>query len=434
MTEKSHETAERAIVGSLLLRPFEYHSIGALTHKEFALPDCRRAYQAIERLWADGVTPGVVAIVDWTESEKGRALPFEEVDGITRYTTNCIELGRAVEIVRQAALDRRVRLAAQALAQSPKRGEKLLSEAMTAFNGLGAGDDDGAILLTHAIRDVTIKAEQLEKGEGAEFIISTGVAGVDAKVHMERGGVLVVAGRPSMGKSALMLWLVDQWAKRGERILMFTTETGASGVARRFLAMETKLNSRSFGYGNDSNETWSRVTSGAAALHGHPVWIDDQSDNGADIARRIRYHRQRDGITIVVIDHIQECIPGDDPRKEINQLIASVRSACREAPRIGLVLVSQLARRVESRDNRIPIMSDLKESGKIEETADSVLLAFRPSYYAKDCKRYKDHSQDEMWLSVAKNRDGATGWLKMSWDSARGQVRGVLDERNCHEV
>lgn len=429
MTEKAHETAEQAVVGSMLMRPFEYHSIRQLSVNDITLPVPHRAYEAIEALWVEGTTPDLVSIVDWTERSRGRALEDHHLLELTEHSSNAIELGRAVEIVRSAALDRRVRLVARGLAQSDKRGAKLLSEAMTAFNSLAQTTGDGATLLSHAIRDVLEEAERMETGK-SDMLITTGLTPVDRKIHIERGGVLTVAGRPSMGKSALALWLIDQWVKQGERVLLFSTETGVAGVARRFLSLATKLNSRDFGYGHTNTETWRRLTSGAARLHDHPVWIDDTSDNAVDIAKNIRLHRQRDGITVVVIDHIQECIPGEDPRKEINQLLLAVRSACRETPKLGLVLLSQLSRRVESRESKIPQMSDTKESGKIEETSDVVALAFRPAYYAHMSERYKNHDHREMWLSIAKNRDGKTGWLKMGWDPGRGQVIGPLDTRD----
>lgn len=426
MTEPAHQSAELAVIGSMLLRPIEFHSI-ELDPKDLTLPDCRRIYQAMAGLWEEGTTPDPVSISDWTERTKGRALDAGDVALLTGHAANQLEVAHGAKVIARCALDRRVRLVAQSLGVSDAHGDDLLGEAMTAFNGLSVGDAKGAVLLTTAVGELLAEADRRAKGDKGSQIL-TGVGPVDEWVSLERGGVLVMAGRPSMGKSAMVQYMIECWAQQGERVLLFSTETGSTGVARRFLAKAAHLNSRHFGNGDDSEYTWGKLTGAAEKIHPYPVWIDDQSDNATSIAKTIRLHRQQNNISVVVIDHIQECIPNEEPRNEINKLISMVRSACRETPKLGLVLVSQLSRRVENRENRKPQMSDLKESGKIEETADGVLLAFRPYYYADVSARFKDEDKGQMWLNIAKNRDGKTGWLKMAWDHGRGQVLGPLKE------
>jgi replicative DNA helicase len=425
MTEPAHESAEKAVIGSMLLRPMEFHSL-ELDHKDLTLPDCRRIFQAMAALWDEGTTPDVIAIADWTDREKGRALDAAVIADMTRHAANQLEVAHGAKIITRYALDRRVRLVAKSLGVSEATGDELLAEAMTAFNGLSGGRGDGAILLTKAIGALMEESERRSKGATGSQIL-TGMKVFDDWVSLERGAVLTVAGRPSMGKSALVLWMMDQWAKQGERALLFSTETGSTGIARRFLAKEAKVNSRHFGNGDESVEMVRDLHGAAVRLHNHPIWIDDESDRAAAIARTIRLHRQQNNISVVVIDHIQECIEGDEPRNEINKLLSVVRSACRESPKLGLVLVSQLSRRVENRESKRPQMSDLKESGKIEETSDGILLAFRPYYYADVSKQFKDEDKGQMWLNIAKNRDGKTGWLKMLWDHNRGQVVGPMD-------
>lgn len=427
MTEPAHESAQRAVVGSMLLRPVEFHSV-KISVSDMTLPDCRRVLEAMTALWLEGTTPDPMAIADWTERSKGRSLDVGDVADLTKYAANQIEVAHGAKIISRCALDRRVRLVAQSIAVSDARDNDLLGEAMTAFNGLSEGDGKGPVLLTKAVSGLLDEAERMSKGDAGNQI-KTGAEKVDDMVSFERGGVLVMAGRPSMGKSAMVQWLIEQWAERGERVLLFSTETGSQGVARRFLARAARVNSRHFGYGGDSDEMWKDITGAAHKLHPYPVWIDDESDDAVSIAKTIRLFRQQEHVSVVVIDHIQECIEGDEPRNEINKLISSVRSACRENPKLGLVLVSQLSRRVEGRESRRPQMSDLKESGKIEETADGVLLAFRPHYYAGVSEKFEKEDPGALWLNVAKNRDGKTGWLKMAWDDRRGQVLGPLDER-----
>lgn len=422
--EPAHEQAQRVVIGSLLLRPMDFHTAKIETGF-FTLPDCRRTIEAIIDLWDEGITPDILSILDWTEANKGRALTFDELNHLSGFTSLSWEFSRSVAIVRQAYIDRQIRLVAEGIRTSPKRGSALLADATTAFNRIGDSSKNGAVLLTQAVGELLSDAERRQQGDTGSQII-TGVTALDKELFLDRGAVVTIAGCTSMGKSTVANHLIDLWAKAGERILLFSTETSTSMVARRFLASTAELNSREFGYGEDSADTWRKMTSGASKLHGHSVWIDDESDNARDIAKVIRRARQQDGITIVVVDHIQECIPNEDPRTEMNQLISSLRSACREEPKITLVLISQLSRAVERRESRLPRLSDLKESGNIENASDQVIFVFRPWYYADHLPKYKKVGPGELWINRAKVRDGPTGWFGFGW-TQQAHIRGVLD-------
>ncbi|KKN87391.1 hypothetical protein LCGC14_0258460 [marine sediment metagenome] len=422
--EPAHEQAQRAVIGALLIRPSEFHSL-QLEISDLTLPDCRRAFEAITELWDEGITPDALSIVDWTEANRGRTLDLGEIAHLSSFSSLAWETPRSAAIVRDAAQDRQVRLIAEGLMKSDRRGSKLLAEAMTAFNKIGDTRKKGAVLLTDAVAAILTEADRRQKGDTGSQIL-TGVPAIDDHQLLDRGGVLTIAGATSMGKSAWVQYLEELWATQGERILHFSTETQTPRVARRFLAKAGGLNSRDFGYGKDNSETWRAMTLGAQKIHGHSIWIDDESDRAPDMAKAIRRHRQQDGITIVVVDHLQECIENEDPRNEMNRLIASLRSACREEPKIALVFISQLTRGLDNRPDRKPRLSDLKESGSIENASDGIHFVFREYYYREQVPMYKEASPGEMLINKAKTRDGPTGWFGVSWDHSRGQVRGLL--------
>ncbi|MCP4573321.1 MAG: AAA family ATPase [bacterium] len=423
--EPAHEQAQKAVIGALLLRPQEFHSL-KLGLDELTLPVPRRVLEAITDLWDEGITPDVLSIADWTEANKGRALDMMEIEELSRFSSFAWEVPRSVEIVQNAAMDRKCRLIAEGLMKSGKRGPQLLAEAMTAFNGVAGKSQGGAVRLTDAVGELLNEAERREKGEGSSQVL-TGIPALDAHQLLPRGGMLTIAGATSMGKSAFMQHLAENWAEQGERILLFSTETQTRKVARRFLAKAGGLNSREFGYGNDSTETWKAMARGASKIHEKAIWVDDENDRSAAMAQEIRKRRQQDGITIVIVDHLQECIENEEPRKEMNQLISTMKSVCREEPKLSLVALSQFTRGIDKRDNRKPRLSDLKESGSIEQTSDVISFVFRPHYYREQVARYAKADPGEMWINVAKAKDGPQGWFGMSWDNTRGQVRGVLE-------
>lgn len=428
MSEKNpaHEQAQRTILGSLILQPPSYHSL-RINRSEFTLTDCRRVLEAIEGLWEEGITPSILEIADWTEANSGRAMDIGEIEYLTQFSSLSWEIPRAVEIVHAAAIDRQVRLIAEGLKASSKRGNKLLAEAMTAFNQIGDHGQHGAILLNDAVGRFMKDAEAREKGTDQGTLIQTGIPDIDKHHLLERGGVLTIAGQTSMGKTAFTIWLMGLWAQMGERILYISTETQIPMATRRFIANASGLNSRKFGYGNDSYETWKSLSDAGNKLSSYSIWIDDESDNVGDIVKSIRKNRQQNGITIVVLDYLQECIENEDPRNEINRLIHATRSACREEPKIALVQLSQLTRGVERRESRKPQLSDLKESGSVEQASDGVLFVWRPYYYREQVAKYKKANPGIMWINMAKTKDGPTGWFGLSWDNTRGQIRGVLE-------
>jgi replicative DNA helicase len=425
MSEPAHEQAQKAVIGALLLRPQEYHSL-KLEVEDLTLPVPRRVFEAIVDLWDEGITPDALSIADWTEANKGRTLDMLEVADLSQFASFAWEIPRSAEIVRNAATDRRVRLVAESIMKSGNRGPKLLAEAMTAFNDIGDKKGNGAVRLTDAVGALLNEAERRAKGEITTQIM-TGIPALDYHQLLPRGGTLTLAGATSMGKSAFMQFLVEHWAAQGERILIFTTETQQQRVARRFLASASDLNSRDFGYGKDSADTWRAMTRGASKIHELPIWVDDASDRAPAMAQEVRKRRQQDGISIVVVDHLQECIDNEDPRNEMNRLIATLKSVCREEPKISLVMLSQFTRGIDNRPDRKPRLSDLKESGSIEQASDVVAFVFRPYYYREQVPQYKQSNPGGMYIHKAKQKDGPPGWFGMSWDNNRGQVRGVLE-------
>jgi replicative DNA helicase len=426
--ESAYEQAQKAVIGALLLRPQEFHSI-TMAVEELTLPDCRRVFEAITELWEEGITPDALSVADWTEANKGRTIDMAAVAAFSEFASFAWEIPRSVAIVRQAAQERQVRLIAEGIMKSPKRGARLLAEAMTAFNHVGGRDNDGAVRLTDATAQFMANAEAVQKGENRGTLVQTGVPDLDKHRLLERGGILTIAGQTSMGKTALIIYLMSRWAEMGERILYISTETPESMVVRRFLANTSGTNSRDFGYGDDSLEVWAAIIGAAAKIHGHPIWIDDKSGSLSEITKSIRRERQLNGITIVVIDYLQECIENIDPRNEMNQLLHATKRVCREEPTIALVQLSQLGRSVEKRESRVPQISDLKESGSIEQATDGIIFILRPWEYRHVVAKYKDSSPGVMWVKKAKTRDGPKGWFGLSWDNSRGQVRGVLEGR-----
>ena len=422
-------SAERAFVGRLILAPKEFHDHD-LEPREFADPTCRRLYQAMVALWESGQEPDAVLLEDWTRREQGATVRLESILEIDKHAGLSAHMAGLAEMIRNFAIDREVRRIASGLAKSEHRGPDLLAKAQGAFNGVAERAPDGWVHIKDVMRDVLAEADRADKGEKGDQIL-TGVAALDRLELLERGGILVIAGVSSMGKTSMSQYLVRQWAEQGERIGVFSTETVRRKLGRRFLSRESGVLTQDLGpTGTRDSRTWKMMTAGASKLAQQNIWIDDHSNRAPQIVRAIRRGRQQLGLTIIVLDFIQKCIPYNDPTKEINQLLASVTAACREDPVMGLVALSQLSRAVEKRPDKRPRLSDLRDSGAIEQEADNAAFVYRRRYYEdRGYEGFRDEDPNLMEFYSGKARDGALIQLDMLWDPYRGGVVGPKSPR-----
>ncbi len=424
--EPAHHVAERAVIGYLFGRQNEIYELGLET-EHFYLPKPRRALEAIRALADAGEDAGAMNVEIWTRENDGPDLLWDEIQR-WEYDADTLYPKHAARVIKDAALDRAVRLQARAVvADDENHAAALLAEAQSAFSVLASDMDQGG---TERLGETTMAVledyERAQSGEAATAL-SFGEPTLDQYCLLDAGSVMVIAGRPSMGKSALCQYLTTGLARAGERILIFTTEVSKKKAARRFLARAARMNSNAIVSGTANAGEQAAMGTAAIDMANLSIWFNDTCADVKTISTEIRRMKRLHKITAVVIDHIQECIPQEDPNREIGQLISAVRSACRDDPKTALIMVSQLNRRVEQRENKQPNLSDLRDSGTIEQVADSVLLCYRPAYYATQKDRAVD--QGLMQVGVAKNRDGKTGIIQMSWDYDNGYVLGVRDGR-----
>jgi replicative DNA helicase len=419
--------AEIAIIGAVLLRPDTYHDVGTIPVEAFRHHFTRLVWRGIGELWQDGTTPDIIAIEDWSRSNGPEPIDIFRLFKYQDHAGLAIEAIAAAEQLRNDHLDYQVRLHCEALKKSPLRAAELLAEAQEVFAGISAPTGNGEpVRLTQAVKEVLEDADRKQKGE--HLSLELGVPAMDRLGLLPPGCIMTIAGRPGMGKSAFLLWLMSCWVAQGERILVFSTETTRTQLAKRWIAADQRMNSMHIATGADSRETWQKMTAGAARLHPHPVWIDDNANRPGPIVSAIRRMHAREGIKIVAIDHIQKCIDNVEPRLETDRLLSAVHDTCKPLG-IGLVLCSQFSRDVERRPSRVPQQSDLKESGAIEADSHSILFPFRSWHYRRHVEEYNDPKlQNRMTLIVEKNRDGATPEIPFAWDDDRGQVLGLERE------
>lgn len=251
----------------------------------------------------------------------------------------------------------------------------------------------------------------------ADSAIPFGFPDLDIKTAgMNPGTLVVIAGRPSMGKTALVLGIVrnlavDLAVERKTPILFFSLEMNKELCVQRMLCSEARVDSHRVRTGYMELSDWPSLTVAASKLSEAPIFIDDTAGISiGELCAKARRLKAKEGIKLIVIDYLQlmHGLDKSDSRyAEVSEISRSLKALARDL-QIPIIVTSQLSRSVESREGHRPWLSDLRELGDIEQSADVVLLLFREEYYGPTPE---NHGLAEIIL--AKNRGGPVGSLRL---------------------
>jgi replicative DNA helicase len=228
------------------------------------------------------------------------------------------------------------------------------------------------------------------------------------------GNLIVLAARPSMGKSALVTNIAENASvEYGKPVALFSLEMSETELAQRFIASQAKLNGDDLRKGRVRTDRWPKVVKATEKLAASPLYIDDSSDLGIlDLRAKARRLHSRSPLGLVIVDYLQLMRPennSDSRVEQIGQISRGLKMLAREL-RIPVIAVSQLSRAVESRPDKKPLLSDLRESGQIEQDADLVMFIYRDEYYNEDSDQ-----QGLAEVILAKHRNGPTDAVKLSF-------------------
>jgi replicative DNA helicase len=247
--------------------------------------------------------------------------------------------------------------------------------------------------------------------------VSTGFTDLDSKTSgLQPGDLIIVAGRPSMGKTAFSINIAETVALEGKPVAIFSMEMGGAQLAMRMIGSVGRLNQHTLRTGRLEDEDWSRMTHALGLLNDAPIFIDETPGlNALELRSRARrLHRQNDGLGLVVIDYIQlmssPAGKGSENRAtEISEISRSLKSLAKEL-HVPVIALSQLNRSLEQRPNKRPVMSDLRESGAIEQDADLILFIYRDEVYNPDTP---DKGKAE--IIIGKQRNGPIGSVNLTF-------------------
>ena len=325
-------------------------------------------------------------------------------------------------IVREKAVLRRLIKVNEDIANTCYAGKEPLETILattekTVFDLLQSRNSGDFVPIRQVAMNVLEKIEEASKNQGTVTGIPTGFIDLDYKTSgLQPSDFILIAARPSMGKTAFVLNLVDHIAvKKGLPCMVFSLEMSKEQLVNRMLAMESNVDSQKLRTGTLSDSDWDAVVEGIGVIGNSKLIIDDTPGISImELRSRCRKMKLEYGLNVVIIDYLQLMSGsgkggGDNRQQEISEISRSLKALARElsAPVIAL---SQLSRACETRQDHRPMLSDLRESGAIEQDADVVMFLYRDDYYNKDTDM-----PNIAEVIIAKQRNGPIGTVNLVW-------------------
>ena len=259
------------------------------------------------------------------------------------------------------------------------------------------------------------KIEKAFKNKGTVTGIPTGFIDLDYKTSgFQPSDLILIAARPSMGKTAFVLNVAQHMAfKEGKTVAIFSLEMSKEQLVNRLFSLESKVDSQALRTGNLTDEDWAKLIEGAAVVGKSNLIIDDTPGISiAELRSKCRKFKLEHDLGIIIIDYLQLMSGGkhsESRQQEISEISRSLKAVAREL-NVPVVALSQLSRAVEQRPDHRPMLSDLRESGAIEQDADVVMFLYRDDYYNKDTDK-KNIAE----VIIAKQRNGPIGTVELVW-------------------
>jgi len=427
--------AELSVLGAMMLKPAATtQAIELLRADEFY----RQAHPAVVAATGAVLKNGEpVDIVTVTELLKKKNL-IEQVGGIsflanlTNSVPSTANLAHYAKIVKEKAIlrsliDASTEIAGAAYEASEDIAEQL-DDAERKILAIAGGQTTGAFIpAKDVVFDAVDRVSELAKAKGGITGLSTGLATLDSVTRgLQKSDLIIVAARPAMGKTAFVLNLATHVALQGGTVAFFSLEMPREQLMHRIFCAEGQIDATRLARGELDDEEWARLVKVADRIMKTNLYFDDTSSTTVlDIRTRARRLKAEHGLDLIAIDYLQLIqAPGraENRTLAVAEMTRSLKVLARELS-VPIVVLSQLSRATEGRSDKRPMLSDLRESGSIEQDADIVMFLYREDYYNQDTE-----NANITELSIAKHRNGATDTVRMFFQKEYTRFRDLTRE------
>ena len=417
--------AEQSVLGSLLLDKDAILKVGDfLRPDDFYREDHGIIYDAILALFEKRKPVDVVTLTDWLEKEK----KLKEVGGASYLTTlvngvpTSANVATYAQIVQQKATLRRLISVATTIAELGYNETTELETILDkAESSLFSVSQKYVKQYFTPIRDILAdsfdRIDKLHREKGVLRGVPTGFRDLDNLLAgLQNSDLIILAARPSIGKSSLALNFADHIACEEKiPVGIFSLEMSKEQVIDRLLCLRGSVDSWKLRTGNLEDEDFGRLNYAMGALSEAPVFIDDTPIiNVMEIRTKARRLQSEQGLGLIIVDYMQ-LLQGASSRyqdnrvQEVSEISRGLKGLARELD-VPVLALSQLSRAVEHRDNKRPMLADLRESGSIEQDADVVMFIYRDDYYDQESE-----NKNIAEILIRKHRNGPTGDISLYW-------------------
>ena len=418
--------AEQAVLGGVLLDNDAWDRIaGIVTGAHFYRSDHRAVFAAVSGLCEEGRPCDAVTVAERLDRDG----QLDAVGGLAylaelaENTPSAANIVAYAEIVRERAVLRELIRTSTEIADTAFRPQgrgafELLDDAERRIFEIAERGRSGrreSVAIRDVLSGVMERIDELSRLDNPITGVPTGFQDLDQKTAgLQRGDLIIVAGRPSMGKTAFAMNLVEEAAIRAKLpVIVFSMEMPAEQLTMRMLSSLGRIDQQKVRTGRLGHDDWPRLTSQVALLNDTNIFIvDDSALTPTDLHARCRRLKREHGIGLVVIDYLQLMyVPGSRENRatEISEISRSMKALAKELM-VPVVACSQLNRRLEERQNKRPVMSDLRESGAIEQDADLILFIYRDEVYDEESK-HKGKAE----IIIGKQRNGPIGSVDLAF-------------------
>lgn len=415
--------AEQSVIGAVLADPSVLPVVVEQIKPEYFFSEQHKAiYSIIVRMFTSGQPVDIITVLN--EAEKIHI--FDSSNEGKRYLA---EIGNTLpstanvesycKIVSDKYFIRSLGYAARSILEDIQSGEHnsslLLDSAEQKIYNIRQGRDvNGLVPIADAIAEAYDRLGKIAGPDKEKYVgARTGFSLLDNITSgLNKSDLIIIAARPGMGKTSFAMNIATNVARRGDKeVVTFNLEMSKEQLASRLLSTEALVDSNCLRNGRISGDDWVRLATSAGYLSTLPLFIDDTAS--MTVQQMKAKLRRTKNLGLVIIDYLQlmESTTRSDNRVLVISEITRQLKVMAKELNVPIILLSQLSRGVESRTDKRPMLSDLRESGSIEQDADIVLFLYRDAYYNKESQR-----QNISECIVAKNRHGETGTVELIWD------------------
>ena len=415
--------AEQSVLGGMLLSKDAVADVtGLLRGPDFYVPKHEVIYEAILTLYSQGEPTDAITVTDQLTKtgDLQRAGGAEYLHTVTSIVPTAANAGFYADIVAEKALLRRLVEAGTRITQMGYAGEgeaiDLVNNAQAEIYAVtGAEQADDYVPLSTAVQAAVEEIEKAQMHDGGMLGVPTGFQELDERTNgFAPGQMIIIAARPAMGKTTLALDVARAASVgAGQTAVFFSLEMGRAEIAMRLLSAEASIPLQTLRKGALDQRDFQKLAVTQARINDAPLFIDDSPNlTLVEIRAKCRRLKQRHNLKMVVIDYLQLLSSGkksESRQQEVSEFSRALKLLSKELE-VPVVALSQLNRASEQRADKMPAISDLRESGSLEQDADVVILLHRESTYEKENPR-----AGEADLIIAKQRNGPTGTVTVAF-------------------